>query len=189
MRRFSPVLALLTVFLGGCRQDMYNQPKTKTYSASELFADGTSARPIPKDTIEYHHRAAEETFLSGSPNDTLVTRLPIPLNASLLARGQDRYQIYCAVCHGKSGEGNGEVVRRGYPAPPTYHSDRLRNAPIGHFYDVIANGYGVMSSYAARVEPADRWAISAYIRALQLSQDATLEDLSPEERVQLETSQ
>ena len=172
--------------LSGCRQEMYNQPKAKTYSASDLFGNGASARPIPKYTVEYHGNREESD--AGTSNGKLVAHLPVPLSMELLRRGQDRFEIYCALCHGKTGEGNGEIVRRGYPAPPSYHSDRLRNAPIGHFYDVISNGYGVMYSYASRLEAADRWAVAAYIRALQLSQNAKLEDLSPAEQERLEDS-
>src|SRR5438067_9614077 len=112
----------------------------------------------------------------------LVTQLPVSLTPQLLARGRERYDIYCSMCHGRTGNGNGMIVQRGFPVPPSYHIDRLRNAPIGHFYDVITNGYGVMYSYAARVEPADRWAIAAYIRALQLSHDAKFDELPPDDQ-------
>ncbi len=184
---FSAVL--LSLASSACRQDMYNQPKAKVYSATEFFANGTSARPLPDHTVQYHAGRADEPFRTGLTNGVLVAHLPMTLTPELLERGRERYDIYCAVCHGANGEGHGEVVRRGFPAPPTYHSDRLRNAPIGHFYDVITNGYGVMYSYAARVEPNDRWAIAAYIRALQLSQHATVDDLKPEERQKLEATQ
>src|SRR5205823_15043450 len=103
-------------------------------------------------------------------------------------RGRQRFEINCSPCHGRTGQGNGMIVQRGFPAPPSYHIDRLRQAPVGHFYDVITQGYGIMYSYAERVAPADRWAIAAYIRALQLSQHATLADLSPNERAQLEAT-
>lgn len=163
---------------------MYNQPKAKTYSATDFFANGASARPIPAHTVEYHLARENEAYYTGLTNGLLVAQLPAPLKLTpqLLERGRERFDIYCAVCHGLTGDGNGEVVQRGFPAPPTYHSDRLRNAPIGHFYDVITNGYGVMYPYASRVEPNDRWAIAAYIRALQLSQHATLGDLPPNEQ-------
>jgi mono/diheme cytochrome c family protein len=167
---------------------MYNQPKAKTYSASEFFADGASARPIPAHTVEFHGAREDEAFSTGLTNGVLVAQLPLPLTPQLLQRGRERYEIYCAVCHGASGDGQGEVVHRGYPAPPTYHSERLRNAPIGHFYDVITNGYGVMYSYASRVEPEDRWAIATYIRALQLSQHAAEGDLTPNEKKKLEAA-
>jgi mono/diheme cytochrome c family protein len=161
---------------------MYNQPKAKTYSASDFFSDGMSARPIPAHTVEFHGAPEDEALATGLRNGMLVAQLPVQLTPHLLQRGRERYEIYCAVCHGATGDGQGEVVQRGYPAPPTYHSDRLRNAPIGHFYDVITNGYGVMYSYASRVEPDDRWAIAAYIRALQLSQHAAAGDLAPNEQ-------
>ena len=177
--------ALLALF-AGCRQDMYNQPRTKSYSESDFFQDGTTARPVPAHTVQYHAAPPNEAFATGLTNGLLVAQLPVRLTPALLERGRERYQIYCAVCHGLTGEGNGEIVRRGFPAPPSYHSDRLRNAPIGHFYDVITNGYGVMYSYAARVEPGDRWAIAAYIRALQLSQHASPADLPPREEGGLE---
>ncbi|MGH7938844.1 MAG: c-type cytochrome [Bryobacteraceae bacterium] len=171
----------LLVALGcsACRQDMYNQPRTKPYSQSDFFPDGTSARPIPPHAVEYHQPRENEAYYSGLTNDVLVTQLPAPvkLTPQLLKRGQERFDIYCAVCHGLAGDGNGEVVKRGFPTPPSYHTARLRNAPIGHFYDVITNGYGVMYSSASRVEPNDRWAIAAYIRALQLSQRAKASDL------------
>jgi mono/diheme cytochrome c family protein len=176
----------LIMGFAGCRQDMYNQPKAKTYSATEFFDNGTSAQPIPPHTVEYRGVRQNEAFYSGLTNGVLVAQLPLQLTPGLLDRGRERYDIYCAVCHGATGEGNGEIVQRGFPAPPTYHSERLRNAPIGHFYDVITNGYGVMYSYASRVEPNDRWAIAAYIRALQLSQHASAADLSPNEQRQLE---
>ncbi|MGI8955349.1 MAG: c-type cytochrome [Chthoniobacterales bacterium] len=182
------LLLAFSLFVG-CRQDMYNQPKAKTYSASEFFADGTSARPVPAHTVQFHGLSQNEAFSTGLTNGTLVAQLPVKLTPALLERGQERYDIYCAVCHGATGEGNGEIVQRGFPAPPTYHSDRLRNAPIGHFYDVITNGYGVMYSYAVRVEPQDRWAIAAYIRALQLSQHASANELPPNDQKSLEPVQ
>jgi mono/diheme cytochrome c family protein len=165
---------------------MYNQPKAKTYSASDFFANGTNARPIPAHAVEFRGVREDETFSTGLTNGLLVTRLPLSLTPQLLQRGRERFEIYCAVCHGASGDGQGEVVQRGYPAPPTYHSERLRNAPIGHFYDVITNGYGVMYPYATRIEPKDRWAIAAYVRALQLSQHAAESDLAPDEKQKLE---
>ncbi len=177
---------VLALSLSACRQDMYNQPKAKTYSASEFFADGTSARPIPPHTVEFHGAPQGEAYNTGLTNGVLLAQLPMPVTPELLQRGRERYNIYCAVCHGATGEGNGEVVQRGYPAPPSYHSERLRNAPVGHFVDVITNGYGVMYSYAARVEPNDRWAIAAYIRALQLSRNVKASDLPPEEQKRLE---
>jgi mono/diheme cytochrome c family protein len=180
------LICAVLLFFTACRQDMYNQPKAKTYSATEFFADGTSARPLPPHTVEYHGARENEVFYTGLTNGVLLAKLPMPVTPELLQRGRERYDIYCAVCHGATGEGQGEIVQRGFPAPPTYHSERLRNAPIGHFYDVITNGYGVMYPYASRVEPSDRWAIAAYIRALQLSRHAAMSDLSPNEQRRLE---
>ncbi len=179
-------IALLGLTLSACRQDMYNQPKAKSYSESNFFRDGTSARPIPAHAVEYRQPRENEAYHTGLTNGLLVARLPVPLTPELLQRGRERFDIYCAVCHGLAGDGNGEVVERGFPAPPTFQSRRLRQAPIGHFYDVMTNGYGVMYSYASRVDPNDRWAIAAYIRALQLSQRASVGDLSPNDQRSLE---
>ncbi len=177
-------LALSAFLLSSCRQDMYNQPKAKTYSQSEFFRDGTSARPLQAHTVEYHGARENEAYYTGLTDGFLITQLPAPLTLTpeLLQRGRERYDINCAVCHGLTGAGDGQIVQRGFPAPPTYHSERLRNAPLGHFYDVITNGYGAMYSYAARVEPRDRWAIAVYLRALQLSQEGKVGDLPPNEQ-------
>lgn len=184
MSRVLTSIVALCLGLVGCRQDMYNQPKTKPYSENDFFPDGTSARPLPEHAVEYHHPQRNESYDGGAADGALLTQLPAPLKLTpeFLERGRERYDIYCAVCHGLGGMGNGEIVQRGYPAPPTYHSDRLRNAPLGHFYDVITNGYGVMYSYAARVEPNDRWAIAAYVRALQLSQHSSTADVPAAEQ-------
>jgi REP element-mobilizing transposase RayT/mono/diheme cytochrome c family protein len=177
--------AILSLFTA-CRPDMANQPKAKPLSQSDFFSNGTSARQPPPYTVvrgEPHNDAA---FYTGLTNGTYVTQLPMKLTAELLSRGRERYEAICAECHDRTGSGNGMVVQRGFPQPPSYHVDRLRNAPIGHFYDVIANGYGVMYSYADRVEPEDRWAIAAYIRALQLSHNAKPSDVDPAERAKPE---
>ena len=127
-----------------------------------------------------------DAFHIGMTNGVYVTQLPMQLTPKLLARGHERFDAICAECHGRTGDGNGMVVQRGFPVPPSYHLDRMRNAPLGHFFDVITNGYGAMFSYAAQVEPQDRWAIAAYIRALQLSQHANPNDLPPDVRNKLE---
>ena len=186
MKLATRTLFLLAVFFSSCRQDMYNQPKAKPDSESEFFSDGTSARPVPVHAVQHRSFPKDEAFATGLTNNTLVVQLPIKLTPGLLARGRERFDIFCAVCHGVTGSGNGEVVQRGFPTPPSFHIERLRNAPIGHFYAVITNGYGVMYSYAARLKPDDRWAIAAYLRALQLSQNAKASELSPNERQQLD---
>jgi REP element-mobilizing transposase RayT/cytochrome c553 len=183
--RALPLLIVACCFFVACRRDMYDQPKMKPLAESSFFKNGAASRVIPAHTVPRGDAGESSTFSTGLTNGFLATQLPLPLTPNLLSRGRERYDIYCAVCHARTGEGNGEIVRRGFPAPPTFHIDRLRNAPIGHFYDVVTNGYGVMSSYANRVEPADRWAIAAYIRALQLSHGAKLEDVPPNEQTKL----
>lgn len=176
----------LALGLAACRPDMENQPKAKPLSESKFFSDGTSARPVPPHTVARGGAREDSAFYTGLANGVYVTKLPVKLTPELLARGQQCFDAICAECHDRTGSGNGMVVLRGFPQPPSYHVDRLRNAPIGHFYDVITNGYGVMYSYATRVEPQDRWAIAAYIRALQLSHNANLSDVESAERVKLE---
>ena len=153
------VLFVGLALLGGC-DDMSTQPKQKVY------APEASPAKIPENTVEFRQKPVPAP----------------PVTPALLARGQERFRIYCTPCHSELGDGHGMIVQRGFPPPPSYHIDRLRQAPVQHFYDVITNGYGAMYSFANRVQPADRWAIAAYIRALQLSQDARVADLSPDER-------
>jgi hypothetical protein len=187
--RFATGLLLLALatLASGCRRDMFNQPAAKPLSRSDFFEDNHMAsRPLPQNTVARGHLNEDEVFFTGKRGTNLVQSLPVPLSRELLERGRERFEIYCAVCHGRTGEGNGMIVQRGFPPPPSYHIDRLRQAPIGHFYDVITQGYGIMYSYAGRVEPSDRWAISAYIRALQLSQSTRVGDLTSAERRQLE---
>ena len=179
------IVGLMSIF-AACRPDMANQPKAKPLSQSEFFANGTSARQPPSYTVAYQEPRDNSAFYTGLANGTYVTQLPMKLTPRLLNRGRERFEAICSECHDRTGSGNGMVVQRGFPQPPSFHVDRLRNAPIGHFYDVITNGYGVMYSYAARVEPEDRWAIAAYIRALQLSHNAKPSDVDPAERAKLE---
>lgn len=180
------IVAVSLTALMGCRNDMYNQPKIKPLAESQFFRDGAGARVLPAHVVAREAKLSNMAWLTGLTNGTYITQLPVPLTPQLLQRGLERYGIYCAVCHGAAGEGNGMIPQRGFPAPPTFHSERLRQAPIGHFFDVMTNGYGVMYPYAARVTPDDRWAIAAYIRALQLSRNASASDLRRDERDQLE---
>lgn len=193
------VLIAYSLLASGCRYDMQDQPRYKAYKQSDFFADNRASRDIPPGTVPRGQLRADKAFYTGKINNpnlnvqvqttidasgnTLVTsfpndidEFPMPVTKELIDRGQDRFNIYCIVCHGPVGNGDGMIVRRGFPKPPTYHDDRLRNAPVGHFFDVMTNGWGRMNSYAAQVSPADRWAIVAYIRALQLAQN-------PEERL------
>jgi mono/diheme cytochrome c family protein len=183
------LLALGALAFAACRPDMMNQPKAKPFSASDFFADQANARPIPPHTVEHGDARENSAFHTGLTNGTYITQLPVKLTPELLARGRERFDAMCAECHDRTGSGSGMVVQRGFPQPPSYHVPRLRNAPIGHFFDVITNGYGVMYSYATRVEPEDRWAIAAYIRALQLSHNIKASDLTRGEQQKLENEQ
>lgn len=180
----------------GCRYDMQDQPRYKPYKQSDFFSDKKAMRDLPEGTVargmlredkvfytgkklnadpnaaanvQTTTDASGNTLVSSFPND--IEKMPVPLTEELLARGEQRYKVFCMVCHGPVGNGDGMIVRRGYPQPPTYNDDRLRNAPDGHFFDVMTNGWGKMSSYASQIPPGDRWAIVAYIRALQISQN------------------
>jgi hypothetical protein len=179
-------LLSLSILTGGCRKGMMNQGHVKPLAEEDFFKDGSGARPIPAHTVARGHLDEDERFFHGMAGDRLVTAIPMPVTRELLARGRERFEIYCAVCHGRTGAGDGMIVQRGFPRPPSFHEPRLREAPAGHFFDVVTQGYGAMYPYAARVEPRDRWAIVAYIRALQLSQHAAMSDVPPDERVKLE---
>lgn len=172
--------------LTGCRQDMHDQPKYIPLRASSFFEDGRSARPIPAGTVARGHLDADVAFYTGKgPDGKYVDSFPFPITKEVLLRGQQRYNIYCTPCHDRLGTGNGMVVRRGFRHPPSYHIERLRQAPNGYIFDVITNGFGAMQDYSAQIEPADRWAIIAYERVLQLSQNATLNDVPAADRAQL----
>lgn len=201
---------LLVGALPGCdRLDMYDQPRYESLEASKFFSDGMSARPRVEGTIARGGLNEDTAFFTGKDGKQLVDRIPesayrsfydahphrfhaefegvtpTEMRRAFLERGRERFDIYCSVCHGRTGSGDGMIVQRGFRAPPTYHSDRLRQAAAGHFFDVITNGFGAMASYSNRVEPADRWAIVAYIRALQLSQNAVLDDAPADQREEL----
>ena len=171
-------LSLLSVLLlWGCRQDMHDQARYEPLETSDFFTDGRASRPLLPGTVARGQLRTDTHLYSGKVEGQLVETLPFPVTPALLARGQERYNIFCAPCHDRVGSGAGMIVRRGLRHPPSFHIDRLREAPIGHFFDVMSNGFGVMADYAAQVPPADRWAIAAYLRALQLSQHATLADV------------
>jgi mono/diheme cytochrome c family protein len=162
----------LVLLLGGCGLSMTEQRKYKTYSPSNLWADGASARPL-----------ADGVVAQGDLALAAVEATPPEISPELLARGHERFDIYCAPCHGLAGDADGVIVAHGFPKPPSYHIDRLLAAPAQHFYDVISKGYGVMYSYADRADPHDRWAIVAYIRALQFSRRATVAEVPEAEGV------
>ena len=181
------VVALILLATAACRQDMHDQPKYIPLRPSSFFDDGRSARPIVEGTVARGHLNADTAFYTGKgPDGKYVDRFPFPITKQVLLRGQDRYNIYCTPCHDRLGTGNGVVAQRGFRHPPSYHIDRLRQAPNGYIFDVITNGFGAMQDYAAQLGPADRWAVVAYERALQLSQNATLNDVPVAERAKLE---
>jgi mono/diheme cytochrome c family protein len=197
MRAVSIFAFLLLPFaFGACgvRFDMQDQPRYKAYKQSDFFADNRASRNVPEGTVARGQLKENKAFFTGkidnpNPNaqvesttneqgNTIVTsfpnaidEFPLPVTKELIDRGENRYNIYCTVCHGPTGNGDGMIVRRGFSPPPTYHDDRLRNAPVGHFFDVMTNGWGKMNPYADKLSAADRWAVAAYIRALQASQN------------------
>jgi mono/diheme cytochrome c family protein len=175
----------LMLLAAGCEK-MSDSGRYKPLSHAEFFADGQSARPRLEGTIARGELHEDEPFYTGKKAGKLVDESPVKLSKEVLLRGQSEYNVFCAVCHGRDGYGKGMVVRRGFPPPTSFHDERLRNAPDGHFFDIMTSGKGSMYSYAARVPAEDRWAIVAYIRALQYSQHASPEDLSPEEQKKLE---
>lgn len=182
-RIFSALLALAFAgSLAGCQQDMARQPKQRPLSPTDFFSDGRSERTLVEGTVA---RGSIEQDAFAIPRDS--DAFPLEVTPELLARGRERFDIYCSVCHGKLGDGNGMVAQRGFRHPPTYHSDRLRQAPAGYFYDVVTNGFGAMPDYSAQIPPRDRWAIIAYVRALQLSRHAPASELPADLRERLKT--
>ena len=183
---FRAFLMLTALGLTGCHRDMYEQPKFLPEKPNYFFSDEEVdrlpvAHTVPRGPIEDN-----SLFYTGTTNGALATAFPYPVTQDIVERGRELFDIHCSACHGRDGYGNGMIVQRGFPAPPSYHSDRLRNAPVGHFYEVITNGYGVMYPFGSRIIPADRWAIVAYIRALQFSQDAPAGTLNDADRTALE---
>ena len=179
------VLGLAAAAAAGCRQDMHDQPKYKAFRPSDFFGDDRSARPLVEDTVARGQLRADAAYFTGKQGAMPVDVLPVAVNPALLRRGQQRYGIYCTPCHGQTGRGDGMVVQRGYRRPPSFHIDRLRNEKTGYFFDVITSGFGAMPDYAAQVAVPDRWAIVAYVRALQLSENARLEDVPADHRGEL----
>jgi mono/diheme cytochrome c family protein len=184
------ILVLLAAGLAtvACRQDMHNQPKYKPLAASTFFGDGRASRPVIEDTVARGHLRLDDARFTGKVNGADIEAFPFPITRADLQRGQERFNIYCSPCHGRLGDGQGMIVKRGYRQPPSFHIDRLRNAPIGHYFDVETNGFGAMPSYASRVPVDDRWRIISYIRALQYSQGATVNDVPADKRGDLDKS-
>jgi hypothetical protein len=176
------------LFCAGCRQDMHVQPRYNPFDPADFFADGQSARIPVAGTVPRGDLATgpQELMYTGKVNGAIVDQFPFPVTRAVLDRGRERFNIYCEPCHGMTGDGDGMIVQRGFRRPPSLHSDHLRAAPAGHFFDVISHGFGVMYPYGYRVVPRDRWAIVAYIRALQLSRQASINDVPAEDRKQLQ---
>lgn len=186
-RTSTALLALALAFtLTGCRQDMHNQPKYQPLEASRFFEDGQASRPWIEGTVARGQLQADPVYFSGmTAEGELATILPIPIDRQTLENGRDLFNAFCAPCHDYVGTGQGMIVQRGFKRPTSFHDQRLRDAPVGYYFDVMSNGFGDMSSYAAQIEPQERWAIAAYVRVLQLSQNVPLEVLTAADRSQL----
>lgn len=180
------VVAGILFLLSSCRLDMHDQPKYESYEASEFFADGRASRIPPEGTIPQGGLRQGQLLFTGKIAGNDSELFPFPVTSEILARGQERYNIFCSPCHDKVGTGRGIIVRRGMKQPPSFHIARLREAPPGYIFNVITNGFGVMFSYSSRISPQDRWAIVGYIRALQLSQNASFGDVSEEDLQRLD---
>jgi mono/diheme cytochrome c family protein len=172
--------------MAGCRQDMHQAPRYDPLEQSDFFADQRASRPLVEGTVARGHLRADKAFYTGKIGTQLVNDLPVKVTKDLLLRGQERFNIYCSPCHARVGDGNGLIVQRGFKRPPSYHEERLRNQPIGYFYDVITNGFGAMQDYAAQIQPEDRWAIAAYVRVLQFSQHAPADVLTGADRQRID---
>lgn len=177
------------LLLAGCRQDMHDQPRIDPLAENAFFADGSGARLLPANTVARGELRADTAFFTGQAADgSLLTAPPMPVTRELLVRGRERFDIFCAPCHGRTAEGTGMVVQRGYKKPSSFHVDRLRQAPVAYFYFVMSNGFGVMPSYAAQIPAADRWAIAAYVRTLQLAHHYDASQLAADERHALDAT-
>jgi hypothetical protein len=181
----SGLCAFYALSILACSPDMSDQPKYRPLRESDFFSDGRSIRPALEGTVARGQMRINNPFYTGRENGVLLDKIPVPLTRELLEHGQERFNIFCTPCHGYVGDGTGMVVQRGFQKPSSYHIDRLREMPDGYFFDVITHGQGAMASYASRIPPRDRWAITAYIRALQLSQGAIMDDVPAEERQRL----
>ena len=184
--RNAVVIAAACLALAGCRQDMHDAPSYDPLQQTNFFANGAASRPLVANTVARGQLRADEHLYTGKINGQVATEFPMPVTKAVLDRGQERFNVYCSPCHGRTGEGNGMVVQRGFRQPPSYHEERLRNAPVGYFFDVMTNGFGAMQDYSAQVTVPDRWAIAAYIRVLQFSRSATVNDVPADRRGDLD---
>jgi mono/diheme cytochrome c family protein len=177
------MLLLIASTLTACRQDMHDQPRIKPLARSDFYSDLRGARTPVEDTVARGHLHEDTYFYTGKIGNSPGDYMPFPVSQEVLARGRERFNIYCTPCHSRTGDGNGMIVQRGLKQPPSYHDARLRKAPLGYFFDVMTNGFGAMPDYASQITPRDRWAIVAYIRALQLSQSASVSDVPSGQKV------
>lgn len=190
-RRFTIITALLigVLFLAGCGRNMFDQARLDPYQESQFFEDGMGMRPIPPNTVSRERGNIEPAFLTGLGTGGFVAEMPFELTEDVLMRGKERYDIYCAVCHNYNGDGKGIMVQRGFPQPFSFVDEqRLLMMPIGYYFNAATAGFGRMYSYASRISPEDRWAIAGYIKALQLSQNASIDDIPADILATLEVS-
>jgi hypothetical protein len=180
------VIAWSCLALVGCRQDMHDAPSYDPLQQTDFFTNGAASRTLVANTVARGQLRVDEHLYTGKVNGQVVTEFPMPVTEDMLNRGEERFNVFCAPCHGRTGQGDGMIVQRGFRAPPSYHEERLRDAPVGYFFDVMTNGFGAMQDYAAQVTVPDRWAIAAYIRALQLSRHAIVEDVPADRRGDLD---
>jgi cytochrome c553 len=176
----------MSVVLAACRQDMHDAPRYEPLEASAFFGNGGSARTLVVNTVPRGYLREDELLYTGKISGQFANMFPMAVTTDVMARGQERFNVFCSPCHGRTGVGNGMIVQRGFRRPPSFHEQRLRDAPAGYLFDVMTNGFGAMQDYSAQVPVADRWAIAAYIRALQLSQGATVADVPADRRSDLD---
>lgn len=188
IRRFA-WLAAIVALLSACGQNMVDQPRVGALQGSSFFADGSGSRPPVEGTVSRSAGAVDPVFFTGQSSTGFVTELPIALTVDLLQRGQERFDIYCAVCHGYTGEGDGMIVSRGFPAPTSFQDPRLLDASVGYFFGAATNGFGRMYGYVSRIPVEDRWAIAGYVKALQLSQNASEDDVPAGASLELRTTE
>ena len=179
-------MVAMSVALAACRQDMHDAPRYEPLEASAFFPGGGSAQTLVPNTVPRGYLREDELLNTGRVAGEFANMFPMPVTADVMARGQERFNVFCSPCHGRTGVGNGMIVQRGFRQPPSFHEQRLKDAPAGYFFDVMTNGFGAMQDYAAQVPVADRWAVAAYIRALQLSQGATVADVPADRRSDLD---
>jgi hypothetical protein len=174
------------LLLGACRQDMHDAPRYDPLEESTFFPNGSSGRMPVTNTVARGQLNEDRHLFEGVVDGRPAETFPMPVTAAVMARGQERFNVFCSPCHGRTGEGNGMIVQRGFRQPPSFHEDRLRNAPVGYFFDVMTHGFGAMQDYSAQVPVPDRWAIAAYIRALQASQRVPVDQVPADRRAELD---